>query len=613
MLRVERLALSVFFVLFAVFVVRNCDSADKAMLRSMPSEQELAMSVAELRSLYADEYRKADDRDSNRARNYQTFLCRELMNVANHTSIENSTYVPLMMESIRLATAAKDATLAFSAIAKLQETHSIDSAAMQLEVLKSVSSRDSPLGSVTNSVELLLPAIQQSADFNKFEIASEMAKTGVVICNRILNVQLEGQLMNAVELLKLLQEQKSGFDKALELINRNPNDRAANLTASQFLALRQGAWERAEQYAVHADSEDFRSLIVRQFSAPQNTQERIQLADDWWEFSESQSGIAEHQSREIAVELYVSALPQLSGIEQKKVEAIIADAGEAQVIRLRITNEEIEVGEPESNPVDADAPESVTRELSPQDAQSLQKHWADYIQQPVEIENSIGIKFVVIPPGEFTMGSDLFADQRPPHRVRLTKLFRMASCEVTELQYEIVIGSRPAGKVGGPNYPVAGVSWRDAVEFCNRLSRLPEEVKRGRTYRLPTEAEWEFSCRASSTSNYHFGSGEDIDRYAWTKQNAMTKQPVGTKQPSRWGLYDMHGNVYEWCHDYYGAYWSDFAIDPEGPLSGALRVRRGGSFYAGADGCRSSSRHNHSEAAIDFTTGIRVVMDVTLP
>ena len=217
------------------------------------------------------------------------------------------------------------------------------------------------------------------------------------------------------------------------------------------------------------------------------------------------------------------------------------------------------------------------------------------------VTNSIGMVLVPIPAGEFTMGS---ATDATPHTVIITKPFHLGAFEVTQGQYEKVMGksnpavikSRQLSAAGfGKNFPVNIVSWEDAVEFCRRLSALPGEKSAGRVYRLPTEAEWEYACRAGTTTKYSFGDDESqLDRTFGT-------HPVGTKLPHPWGLYDMHGNVAEWCQDWYGDYPSGAVTDPTGPTKGSTRVERG--TWRRTSAGRGS---NFPSCTSDFT-GFRVV------
>jgi formylglycine-generating enzyme required for sulfatase activity len=239
---------------------------------------------------------------------------------------------------------------------------------------------------------------------------------------------------------------------------------------------------------------------------------------------------------------------------------------------------------------------------------------------PVELPesaDSFGMKFNLIPAGTFTMGEGDEADYALVHEVTLTKPFKMGVHEVTQAQYEQVMKNNPSNFKGAEN-PVENVSWEDAVEFCRKLSELPAEKAAGNVYRLPTEAEWEYACRAGTTTNFSFGDDEsDFGDYAWCVENSANEthnsanetHPVGGKKPNAWGLYDMHGNVSEWCQDRYDDYPSGAVTDPIGPASsayGPVRVKRGGSWGDFAGDCRSAYRLWAEPSFRDDGLGFRV-------
>jgi formylglycine-generating enzyme required for sulfatase activity len=226
-----------------------------------------------------------------------------------------------------------------------------------------------------------------------------------------------------------------------------------------------------------------------------------------------------------------------------------------------------------------------------------------YAQSPKTITNSIGMKLVLIPKGTFMMGSPIEEEgadnDEEQHQVTIGKDYYLGVTEVTQGQYEKVMGTNPSyfqkrviGKSDSSMYPVEKVSWEDAVEFCKKLSELPEEKKAGRVYRLPTEAEWEYACRAGSKAAYSFGANsKTLGDYAWFGESSGSQtHPVGEKKANAWGLYDMHGNVWEWCSDWYGKYPKGSVSDPSGPSEGWDRVGRGGGWRDEAASCRSAGR-----------------------
>lgn len=224
---------------------------------------------------------------------------------------------------------------------------------------------------------------------------------------------------------------------------------------------------------------------------------------------------------------------------------------------------------------------------------------ADELGLPVNVTNSIGMRLTLIPAGEFIMGApeseekdvDSLYTAAPEHRVRITQSFYLGIHEVTQEQYETVMGYNPS-EFKGPEHPVEQVNWLEAVAFCEKLSLLPEERAAARTYRLPTEAEWEYACRAGTRTHFHFGDNDSsLAHYAWYRANSdLSTHPVGKRLPNNWGLYDMQGNVAEWCADWYGWYTSDEVSDPQGLIMGSGRVFRGGIWGFPPRGCWSVGR-----------------------
>lgn len=230
--------------------------------------------------------------------------------------------------------------------------------------------------------------------------------------------------------------------------------------------------------------------------------------------------------------------------------------------------------------------------------------------QTFEIAKGVKMQFVWCPPGTFLMGNPESkkdgGDDEIAHKVTLTRGFWIGKYEVTQAQWEAVMGSNPS-EFKNPENPVEKVCCRDAMEFCKELSARKE----GLTYRLPTESEWEYACRAGSTRAFSFGNDEtQINDYAWFEKNSGGKtHPVGKKKPNAWGLFDMHGNVWEWCLDFYGNYPDGPVTDPTGFPSGTSRVNRGGSWNISADLCRSPKRAMDNTNSWINTLGFRVAAE----
>ena len=230
---------------------------------------------------------------------------------------------------------------------------------------------------------------------------------------------------------------------------------------------------------------------------------------------------------------------------------------------------------------------------------------------PGVMPGSLRIEFVQIQPGEFAMGcspgdSECWERESPAHRVRITRGFQMGKYEVTQEQWQAVMGSNPSD-VKGATLPVEQVSWDDIQGFLQRLNARND----GYRYRLPTEAEWEYAARAGTTDKY--AGANALEDVAWYGSNSgKTTHPVGQKRPNAWGLYDMLGNAWEWCQDWYGAsyYASGPAENPAGPSSGSDRVFRGGAWFLLAWNERVSYRGGSASGYRDYGSGFRCVREL---
>jgi len=287
-----------------------------------------------------------------------------------------------------------------------------------------------------------------------------------------------------------------------------------------------------------------------------------------------------------------------------------------------------------------------------------------------ELVNSIGMKFVTIPAGEFMMGGtdqevakatklqerevakkgektkknpdrqqdlldrlegtvELLESQKPQHKVKISKSFHLGMYEVTQQDFTTIMGYNPSAFAKGGSreenieghdtrrHPVDSVSWDDAQEFCKQLSTLPAEVAAGRTYRLPTEAEWEYACRAGTTTRFYFGdlAGPEVrEKEEYGKlvdKVGKVTLPVGGKSPNPWGLYDVFGNVTEWCQDWYDvkAYANSTSVDPTGPSQGVERVVRGGAAVWNPPKSTSAYRRKFPPESFSVFRGFRVVCE----
>ena len=253
------------------------------------------------------------------------------------------------------------------------------------------------------------------------------------------------------------------------------------------------------------------------------------------------------------------------------------------------------------------------------EAKNIQRAAAEALGLPLTDQLDCGggvkLRLILIPAGKFQMGSPEDEEDREDdevqHEVTVTQPFYMGVHEVTQEQYERIVGTNPSDFKGKGN-PVEEVSWEDATAFCKKLSS-----KTGRTVRLPTEAQWEYACRAGTSAPFHTGGTISTDEanydgnstYGSGRKGVYREKtvPVGSFQANAFGLYDMHGNVWEWCRDWYGPYANANVRDPQGPASGSVRVLRGGSWFNTPRICRSAYRCGNTPDLRNYNLGFRVV------
>ena len=211
------------------------------------------------------------------------------------------------------------------------------------------------------------------------------------------------------------------------------------------------------------------------------------------------------------------------------------------------------------------------------------------------------LDLALIPAGSFMMGDQQFG---PVHQVTISKDYYLGKEPVTQSLWASLMGDNPSN-LRGADKPVEQVSWDDCQKFISRLNSLEKEYE----FRLPTEAEWEYACRAGSVDKFCFGdSVSQLGDYAWYNANSESQtQPVGKKKPNAWGLHDMHGNVWEWCQDWYGDYSAEAVTDPQGISAGSLRVNRGGSWRYDPDFMRSALRNSNPPGFRCRCIGFRIL------
>jgi formylglycine-generating enzyme required for sulfatase activity len=381
---------------------------------------------------------------------------------------------------------------------------------------------------------------------------------------------------------------------ARETLRASPDDAAANLAVGCWLSFERGDWEQGLPHLAKSSSAALKAVAAEELgSPPKDADAQVRLADAWWALAEKVEGKDREALMLHAGDWYAKAAAVLpKGFAKEKVESRLKD----------IAKIERPAGEKPGKPA---AVRGSPDPAHPQaNVPKLPK------QLTIDVPGGVKMEFVLIPAGEFIMGSpeaerqaalaemkdgwekDRIPTESPQHKVKINGPFYLGKYEVTQAQWQAVIGNNPS-KYQGPTNPVEQVSWEDIQPFLAKLNTLFE--RKGMRFTLPTEAQWEYACRAGTTTAFCFGDDAALlNEYGWYTSNSGRKtHPVGQGKPNAWGLFDMHGNVWEWCADWYGEdYYAQSApVDPVGPPGGSGRVFRGGAWDRAPGLCRAAFRY----------------------
>jgi formylglycine-generating enzyme required for sulfatase activity/outer membrane biosynthesis protein TonB len=544
-----------------------------------------------------------------------------------------------------LAVGARDAETAFQCVDQIDAAFQVDRFAMKTAILTGWAKEARSADARKWLVEHLFTVGDEALDAGNVDAARELGKLATSKSAGLRDKEIAQRLKTFRQRFTEAGKDAEELQQAQAFLAKDPRHAQSNLVVGRYLCFTKADWKRGLPLLALASDETLKRLAAEELAAsnPQPpTPNPLPLADAWWEISLACRRSQMNTIKVHAGQWYRQALASLPpGLVRSNVEKRLAE--------LKKLRSQSPAPPPAIAPFDA------------QRAREHQERWAAHLGEPVQLTNSIGMKLALIPPGEFDMGStpeeiasaleegkknnesqwysDRVSEEGPRHRVKISRPYYVGVYPVTQGEYEKVMGVNPSSFCAkqmdasafrpplpdGPvkerlrdvkrmvgkdtsRYPVETVSWADAVEFCRRLSELPGERAEKRTYRLPAEAEWEYACRAGTTTRWWCGDDEGVfQECAWYNKNAdaMT-HPVGEKRASPWGLYDMHGQVWQWCLDWHDAkyYGQSPGVDPTGPPRGANRVGRGGHLGYSAPACRSAYRSyippRHRGASLGF-------------
>ena len=622
--------------------ISNSPSAEPPSKLPLPEGAALEQAQKVLKDVYGGELNTA------RLPDQKTALAKNLLAQAKDPSVKAPARLALLLEARELAIAAADLRLIEWSVAAIAESFEFDADEGMVEAWSEVIQKNRTLATDKAVAEAALERAAAAVSRENFDAAKQLADAALRAARKAKDPATLKQASERSKAIGLLAEQALAARSADEALQKRPDDPNANQTLGRYQCLVLDAWDEGLKHLAKGNDRIERELAARSVASPANdAAAAAAVADAWYDAARKAKSPQKAFLQEAARHGYTAAIAGLGSLEQLRAEKRLAELRGA-------------------NKAGADLPADLARKvptaaIAPFDATAAAKYqqlWARYFKLPVVSTNSIGMKLALIPPGEFTMGTpqatidelstklpprrDLFLTEGPSHRVRIARPLLMDTCEVTIGQFASFVrdtGYRTrADDKGGEVWNEAlqkaqrteGANWKnpgykhtddtaagqlcfaDALAFCQWLSR-----KEGVIYRLPTEAEWEYACRAGTTTAYWYGDeAGKLTQYAWTLHNVPDRQPqaVGQKPANPFGLHDVHGNIDEWCLDWFDPsyYARSPAADPPGPDIGKSRVVRGGRFMEGSLGPRSAARLDREPQLLYYASGFRVVRELLL-
>ncbi len=537
----------------------------------MPDEAERVAAAENVRRSHARELNAATTSKPARAS-----LAKNLLAEASALSSTQPTGAEpyaLVERARQLALDAGDLNLALVAADQLARTYDVDRLKTRLAVFESFARQLKAPQARSDLAEQLTDegaeALWQNAPQDAELIFAALKRNIIPFKQPALKKRIES-------LAALAAKRRTDADAAREAeatLADNPADPAANRIVGQEKCLKGDDFQAGFGHLAQSGDQRLSALIDLEQARPASAAEQAQLADKWWDYLVHAKGDLKTVAIRRSLHWYEVALPELTGAARKKAEKRLLEA---------------------KDPLAALLPRTLILPLG----------------------ESCELRLRLIPPGSFLMGSPAQeADRKPDevqHLVLLTRPFYISETELTRQQGQCATGVDYAFFKGDPAVtPAAGVAWFDCQGVCDRLSRLGAD--RGLTFRLPSEAEWEYACRAGSTTAYCYGdSPTGLNEFGWSRiEEDLQAHAVATRRPNSFGVYDLHGNLNEWCADWYGPYpeGGQLVVNPRGPEQGTDRVWRGGSWYEFAPAHRSAARYHSRPGDGDRILGIRVVCD----
>jgi len=538
----------------------------------------------------------------------------------------------LLRKAAELARDAGDAGLMLSAVDVMGEQFEIAPLNVKGKLLLQFAEDARDKAAISSLAENISGPIDEALAAGRPDAAYAIIDAGYNAAMRARATQHRKALHDQRESVLKLYEPWLKNRQALAALQKNPDHPEANLAAGRYACFTEGKWDEGLPMLAKGSNAALQVVAKQELASPNDSLSQVALADAWWTAAESEPKEIQPILKRHAGDWYQRALPSITSVVVKdKCTRRLAEVARLAPGAPQFVTETLPAAPTQPDtPSRGRTPGLAVAPFDARRAKQYQQVWAKHLKLPPELSldlgNGVKMVFVLVPPGEFMMGSSdaereiALARQRidwarariptegPQHKVKISQAFYLGKFEVTQSQWQAVMGKNPS-HFKAPMNPVEMVNWDDIQPFLAKLNAAFEE--KGMVFGLPTEAQWEYACRAGTTTA--FCCGDDVsllNEYAWSDANAGGKtRPVGQRRPNAWGFHDMHGNVWEWCADWHSPdyYAKSPPVDPVGPAGGSIRVIRGGFWSHPPSLCRAAFRHHDPPHFRYDTHGFRVV------
>lgn len=529
--------------------------------------------VAQFREVYATRWDAAQDATSRR------HLCQELLTDAARQADAATRYV-LLEQALALAAEAGDHGLATQVLDGLGAEFTVDLPAVAVPVWVRLS-QQVVAGEAPPVLKQLETQIDALVAADRWELVEALALAANALVRRLGDEQLAARTRARNETLRRWESRFRATEAARRRLAEGADDPAARQSLGRYRAFDLERWDEGLPLLAAGDDAGLAELARRDLARPAAADGQVQLADDWWALAEKATGPTRESLRRRAAHWYAQARPWLTGLARAKADDRLEQAGSVPTLA---------------------APAPLAARVD----------WPPRFTIPLAEGTAIELRLVL--PATFAAG-----DPRRPREVTISRPFYLATTELTQGQWRLLMDNNPSQVQGSawPSLPVDSVSWDAAHAYLDRLNarqpRAAEWPARPLRFRLPTEAEWELACRAGTQGAYPFGDDAvRLKEFAWyyPDNSGRTTHPVGGLAANPWGFTDLLGNVWEWCRDWHAAELDrEPAHDPAGPPTGQARVLRGGSFLSPADQCRPDARLAAPPGEANVQFGFRLAAD----